>query len=401
MVSVRRVAPVLLLVMAIPAFGAGKKAPSTHPPRDLHMVGDHWTPYNPPDPSTYPPNAKTYTIKGGDTLWALAQQFYGNAYLWPQLWETNTWVTDAHWIYPGDVLLVEGEASSQANTNVSTGTTATTTTSRTLTSSTGADQTATGTAATTAVPATTAEVAPVLGPPIPLGTEADVYCYGYIGDPREPMPNHVESFDDTEVLYQPGAVEQTNGVSTGDLIFVAGGTSTGIMPGETYLVVEPMETVVHPRTNQVLGVHYDFRGQIRILCADDTHARAVVTQACKEIHAGAKLKPLPQLPIPLARIPEIPGFCDPASGKTSGYIVNSAGWEMALAEGNLIQIDLGRDDQVQPGDFLTVWRDSPVPGQPRQMIGEIGVLTSEAKTSTAKVVRTRRVMELGDHVELR
>ena len=113
MVSVRRVVvPVLLLVAAIPAFGAAKKS-SSRPPRELHRVGDHWTAYNPPDPSTYPAGARTYEIKRGDTLWALAQQFFKNAYTWPQLWETNTWITDAHWIYPGDVLLIDSETAQQ------------------------------------------------------------------------------------------------------------------------------------------------------------------------------------------------------------------------------------------------------------------------------------------------
>src|SRR2546430_8774595 len=113
MVSVRRVAPVLLLVLAMPLVGAEKKS-SSRPPRDLHRFGDHWTPYNPPDPATYPPGAKTYAIKQGDTLWGIAKSLLGNAYLWPQLWESNTWITDAHWIYPGDVLLIEGEAAKQA-----------------------------------------------------------------------------------------------------------------------------------------------------------------------------------------------------------------------------------------------------------------------------------------------
>ena len=31
----------------------------------------------------------------------------------------------------------------------------------------------------------------------------------------------------------------------------------------------------------------------------------------KIIRAGDKLKPMPQLPIPLARIPALPGFCEP------------------------------------------------------------------------------------------
>src|SRR5688500_6295364 len=108
MVSVRRVAPVLLFLMALP-LAAQQRQSSSRPPQNLHLVGDHWTAYNPPDPATYPPNARTHTIVRGDTLWALAQQYYGNAYLWPQLWESNTWITDAHWIYPGDVLLIEGE----------------------------------------------------------------------------------------------------------------------------------------------------------------------------------------------------------------------------------------------------------------------------------------------------
>ncbi len=387
MVSVRRVAPVLLLVMAIPVFAAAKK--SSHAPRELHRVGDHYTAYNPPDPSTYPANAKTYTIKAGDTLWALGNQFYGNAYLWPQLWEANTWITDAHWIYPGDTLLVEGEATSSASAQ--TGTAATTTPAAETSS---ADQTPTSTA-----PLTTAEISPVAGPPIALGTEWDIYCYGYTGDPNEAMPNHISSFEDVEVLFQPGAEEQTNGVSAGDLIYISGGTATGIMPGDIYLVVEPEGLVYHPRTNALLGRYYDFRGQVKIICADEHNARAIVTQSCKEIHAGAKLKPWPQLPIPLARIPALPAFCDDPTGKTGGFIVSSSGWEGALGEGNLVTIDLGRDDQVQPGDFFTVWRESPVVGQPRQVLGEIGILTTEAHTATARIMAMRRTMEPGDRIE--
>src|ERR1051325_1168050 len=205
MVSVRRVVPVLLLVMAVPALAARPKQ-SSHPPRELHRVGDHFTAYNPPDPASYPPNAKTYAIKQGDTLWALAKQFYGNAYLWPQLWESNTWITDAHWIYPGDVLLVEGEVS-----NASTATTTAAGTAGTATT-TGSDSTLlsggnpvpttsqetdlnTGAALGTIVPAA------LTSAPIPLATDADIYCYGYIGDPSDPMSHSHQPFEAFEDLY--------------------------------------------------------------------------------------------------------------------------------------------------------------------------------------------------------
>lgn len=394
MVSVRRVAPVLLVLLAISAFGATKaskssKSSSSRPPRQLHRSGDHWTAYNPPDPATYPANAQTYAVKRGDTLWGLANQFYKNAYLWPQLWEANTWITDAHWIYPGDVLLIEGEAASTAATTTSTKTTGETTlTTRTETSS------------TTTQTAESGITAPTTRP-VPLGTEADVYCYGYVGDPKEPMPNSVAGFEDVETRYVPGASSQDIGVAEGELIFIDGGTSTGLIPGETYIAIEPGDMVMHPRSKASLGRYYDYRGQVKILCADATKARGIITKSCKEIHMGARLKPLPQLPIPLVRIPLTPGFCDPQSGKTNGYIVASLGWELGLAEGNLVTVNLGKDDLVNPGDFLTVYRESPIGGQPPQILGEIGILTTENHTATGKIVDMRRSMQVGDQVEMR
>ena len=158
----------------------------------------------------------------------------------------------------------------------------------------------------------------------------------------------------------------------------------------------------HPRTGELVGRHYDYRGQIRVLCADETHARGIITNSCKEIEVGTRLKPVPQLPIPIARIPDLPAFCDYPTGRNNAFIVSAAkDQSLALGVGDLVQINIGRDDQLQPGDFLTVFRDSPVAGQPRQVLGEIGVLTTESRTATAKVVAMRRSMVVGDQVERR
>jgi LysM domain len=401
MVSVaRRVAPFLLLVIAaLPAMAQQ----SSRPPRDLHRVGDHWTAYNPPDPATYPAGARTHEIKAGDTLWDLAVTYYGNGYLWPQLWESNTWITDAHWIYPGDVLLVEGEATQSAEAAGEEGALSTVTPlSGGVAGSTsgegGTNPFATSDDGGIAVARVQRE-----SRPIPLGTESDIYCYGYIGHPEEPMPNFIASAEDVEVKYVPRATnpDVPGSLTVGELVYVTGGAATGLVAGEDYLIVEPTELIRHPETDALIGRQYDYIGQIRILCIEGERSRAIITQACREIQIGNRLKPIPQLPIPIARVPELPAWCDPPSGRVSGHIVDSRGWELGLSEGNLVQIDLGRDDQVSPGDFLTVFRPSPRADQPRQVLGQIGILTTEARTATAIVLTARREMLVGDQVELR
>jgi hypothetical protein len=406
MVSVRRVVvPVLLLVIAVPLFGAAKKS-SSHPPSDLHRSGDHWTAYNPPDPATWPPGSKTYTIKAGDTLWGLAQQFFKNAYTWPQLWESNTWITDAHWIYPGDVLLIDAETAKQiAATNPAgnePGPPALLTDTATAAGS-STEPTAGAPSGTGYRYLTAADAGGGSRNPVPLATEFDVYCYGYIGDPAEPMPNSILEWEDEEMRAEPGAVRPAVSGSTGDLVILRGGTSTGLVAGDTYIVVEPGELVTHPgKQAEVVGRQYLYTGQIRVLCADDGHARGIITQACMDIHAGARLKPLPQIPIPLARIPNMPAFCDPESGKRKGVILRAeGGWGDALGEGHLVEVDLGQADQLQPGDFLTVFRENPVKGQPHQVLGEVGILTTDTHTATGKIVAMRYSMRVGDRVEIR
>ena len=43
-----------------------------------------------------------YTIKKGDTLWDISSKFLKDPFLWPTLWQRNPYITNPHWIYPGN-----------------------------------------------------------------------------------------------------------------------------------------------------------------------------------------------------------------------------------------------------------------------------------------------------------
>ncbi|MBW2016600.1 MAG: LysM peptidoglycan-binding domain-containing protein [Deltaproteobacteria bacterium] len=44
----------------------------------------------------------TYTVQEGDTLWSICETYYGDANLWPKLWEMNPFITNPHFLRPGD-----------------------------------------------------------------------------------------------------------------------------------------------------------------------------------------------------------------------------------------------------------------------------------------------------------
>lgn len=43
-----------------------------------------------------------YTVQAGDTLWDISRTFLGDPQYWPRLWSINDYITNPHWIYPGN-----------------------------------------------------------------------------------------------------------------------------------------------------------------------------------------------------------------------------------------------------------------------------------------------------------
>jgi hypothetical protein len=378
------------------ALGPAASAFAQTPPRDLHLVGDHWTAWDPP--TELPEGAEVHIIERGDTLWDLARRFYGDPYLWPQLWERNQYIRDAHWIYPGDplVLSVEvvpledlgeidlgGEAEEQV-----------------------AEE-----------PGLTLDSR--ARPPRPLGGEDDIYCSGYIGPLEQSFGYRITGSEYqalSPILRLQGGETAGRGagegiygdvdtvkfdLTFGDIVYLDGGRAAGLAPGTVYTVVEPGQQVRHPLDEVVVGRHYAYRGRVRVLTVLEDQAIGEIVHACGAIHVGSGLQPFVPEPVPLGRRSGLrpPNFPSSAESLAEAPLILLAkDGIVSLGEDHVVYIDRGVGDGVAPGDIYTVYRMNE-PGFPPVVLGELAVLTVHETSAVARIIESRYPMYVGDRLE--
>ena len=358
--------PVVVVILTLlPCFAASQSV--APPPQPLHLVGDHRTPNDPP--ADFPEGSQVHTIVKGDTLWGLAQTYLGDPYLWPQLWERNPYIRDSHWIYPGDPVVID-LAVQEPEPIVE-----------------------------EVIPEEIVEPQQEpeeidAGIPHPLGSSADIYCFG-----RLIQDETIFSFS----IHSAERIQFQDHYSEGDVVYIDGGANQGIKAGDRFFILHRAENVQvrHPVSNSSIGHPYPYVGQLKILCAQENSSIAEIYFACDIISLDDVLLPFRPIPVPLVVAPDPTDRCDLPNGNPTGYIIYSRDLVLTSGIGQLVMIDLGEAEGLYPGQFATIFRDNPVEGMPRLVVGEIGLLTVFEEYSTAVITRGWSPIVLGDRVELK
>lgn len=179
--------------------------------------------------------------------------------------------------------------------------------------------------------------------------KASLYCAGFIRYQRLPnMP---------EIIGAEEEQEQSK-FSDGDVVYLNAGSAQGIQEGQTFQIIRPRGDVkgVHKEKVGFMGTFIQDVGQLQVFKVRENTSAAQITLSCDMVLLGDLLSPIPDRESPVRRAEaNLDRFADP-SGKQSGRLMMGKDNREMLTRNDIVYIDLGSEDQVKRGDYLTIYR---------------------------------------------
>ena len=179
--------------------------------------------------------------------------------------------------------------------------------------------------------------------------KSSLYCAGYIRHERiSGMPEIV------------GALEEQDQRSfgDGDVIYLNAGSRQGIEQGQNFQIIRPRGDVkgVHRQKQGFLGTYVQEIGQLTVFKVYENRAAAQITFTCDMALFGDLLAPVPDRESPTQRADaNVDRFADP-SGKQTGVLMMSKDSREMVTRNDIVYIDLGSEDKINRGDYLTIFR---------------------------------------------
>jgi hypothetical protein len=282
---------------------------------------------------------------------------------------------------------------------------------------------------------------------LPVAGANNLYCAGYVQNAK---------VDTSRKIVGAENEQEQNVYSQGNNVYISLGENRTVQVGDMFSVIRPRGQVETRWTRKDdLGYYVQEVGALEVVKVRGEVAVAKVTTSCDNLLLGDLIQPIPSRTSPIyTQRPALDVFADP-SGKAKGRIFMSRDGAELLGREQVVFIDLGAEDNVSVGDYLTVYRplgsggifendekenvsarsegyqsdefrggkfsnqaprkrsgdatgklETNVeakenrPGDLRKVVGEIVILNVREKTATAVIVRNAQEIHTGDWVEL-
>ena len=355
-------------------------------PGDPAKVEEHFSRWDYPKEVTVPAGSQLYLVVKGDTLWDLGQRFLDNPFAWPQIWEQNKWITDPHWIYPGDPLVIPVAAKTVA---------------------------APGTPAET--PTEVVDLKPdrikLIAKP-----KLDEYGFSFQDFIQLPylVPNGAEAHFSEIGAFTITERQAQNRQYLGDseTVYLAGGADRGVKVGDRLVVLKVAKRkLMHPDGKQKgsLGDVVQQIGIIRVTTVNPKGSIAVIERSMDAVEMGFHAAPFVE-PANIVANPRKEVVGPLALQEPVGNIIYARENHEQTANGEMIIIDQGSKDGLKVGDILLSARTKFWPTQEGKRskgqedeqtsyyVGQVMVVKVGENSSTCRILRAKEEIHIGDIV---
>ncbi|HUU39857.1 MAG TPA: LysM domain-containing protein [Desulfatiglandales bacterium] len=294
-------------------------------------------------PSILASNKATHMVKKGDTLWSICERYYGDPFLWPELWEMNKFITNPHWINPGDeITLLKYEEKQEKPKPVE-----------------------------IEVKRKKEPIAEQLG--IDVSSLTNTKYLGFLGKEKIEPWGQIFDFKTEKIL-----------LGEGDTVYVKM-YKDNIKPGDIFTVYDISDPVKHPVTGNTFGYTYSFKGILEIEKAMENYHVAKIKESFRAIYKDDLLMPYRPVSSCITLVP-----CDEKN--FMAYILASKDNLDLLAQHSVVYIDAGFYKKVYRGNIFEVIEERESKPQkqgkvvlPPAVSGKLLILDTTEDTSTGIV----------------
>jgi hypothetical protein len=192
-------------------------------------------------------------------------------------------------------------------------------------------------------------ILPTAAQPARVAGESSLFCAGYI---------RYQRFGETPQIVGAEEEQEQRAYAQGDIVYVNAGSRHGVKEGQSFQIIRPRGDVkgVHKQKKGFLGTYVQEIGQLEVFKVREHTSAAKISFTCDIALLGDLLVDIPVRESPLQR-PEgnLDRFADPTN-KAVGRLMMARDNRELLMKSDVVYIDLGGEDNVKRGDYLTIFR---------------------------------------------